>query len=74
LAQPDNQVAVDFDDMQMTDTRQQRLGQRTKAGADFHHGFTSTRGNGIDYLPDDAGIHQKVLAEAFAGHMPRNTR
>src|SRR5574343_1724326 len=67
LLQTGNQVAIDFDDVQVIDTLQQRLGNRPQAGADFDHRIATLRIDGRDNGGNDAAIDQEVLAEAFAG-------
>ena len=67
--EPDDQVAVDFDDMQMIDTRHQRLGNCPQPWANFDDGFIAPGVHGRHDGGDDAGIDQKILTEAFSGNM-----
>ena len=65
--QAGDQVAVDFDDMQMIEASQQRLGDRPQSGADFDNGIAALRVDGRNDGIDDAAIYQEILTEALAG-------
>ena len=65
-AQALRQVTVELDHRQAPEALHQRLGQCRQAGADFNHGLTGLRVDGIDNGLDDAAIGQKMLAETLA--------
>ena len=64
--QPGNDVAVDFNDVQMVEPLQQRFGQGTQPRPDLDHLGVAPGGNGRDNVRDNLLIDQKMLAEAFA--------
>jgi hypothetical protein len=57
----------------MAQALNQRLSQCRKAWANFDHGLTGHRGNGVHDGIDDAAVCQKVLSKAFAGDVPHWT-
>ena len=65
--QPRDDVAVEFDRMQVRQAVEQGLGQRAEAGADLDDGFARLRMDRVDDGVDDAVVDEEILAEAFAG-------
>ena len=65
--QTGDQVAVDFDDMQMIQARHQRLGNRPQTGANLDEYLVFLRPDGGNNGSDDAAINEKILPKAFAG-------
>ncbi len=74
LVQAGDQVAVDFDDVQMIEARQQRLGNCPEAGADFDDRVAALRIDGGDDGIDDAAVNQEILPESFAGDVALHWR
>ena len=60
-------VAVEFDGVQVRQAFEQRLGECAEAGADLDDDIGWLRMDGVDDGMDDAVIDEEVLAEAFAG-------
>ncbi len=72
--QPRDDVAVEFNRVQVRQAVEQGSGQRAEAGADFDHGFARLRMHGVDDGVDDAVVDEEVLAEAFAGGVHEGER
>jgi hypothetical protein len=69
VAQPADQIPVQFHHRQVRHLLQQRERQGALAGADFHHGLAVAGRHRAHQPVDDLGVVQEVLAEAFAGAM-----
>jgi len=68
--QAGDQIAVELDHLQgAAGSVDQRLGQRSLAGADLDQALAGTGVDGPHDARDDARIAQEVLAEALAGPM-----
>jgi hypothetical protein len=67
--QAHDQVAVEFDHMQLVEVIEQQARHRAKTGADFDHGIGACRYDGLDNVLQDLLVGQKILAEAFAGYV-----
>src|SRR5690606_30141629 len=61
-----DQVEVELDHVQACAAVEQAFGQCALAGADLQQTFTLPGVDGAENAMDDAGIVQKILAEAFA--------
>ena len=64
------QIPVQLNDSELTEPFHQRLGQGAQARPDLHHRLTRPRSDKSDDFFNNAGVHQKVLTEAFARQMP----
>jgi hypothetical protein len=60
------EIAIDLDDGQSVDLRQQRAGQRAETRADFDETLAALRRDRSDDAIDVMRIGQKMLAESFA--------
>jgi len=64
-----NEIAIDFDCIEMAHMFEQRRRKRAGSRPDLDNTVAAPRRNGGDDLPDDAGILQKILAEPLSGDM-----
>ena len=64
--QASDEIAIDFDCLEMVHMFEQRRSKRAGSRPDFDNTVGGLRGNGGDDLPDDAGILQKILAEPLS--------
>ena len=69
-AQSRDQVAVEFNGMQVPGVAGKRIGNRTLPGADFNNDIVFGRVHRPDDGIDNAGVGQEVLAKAFARAVP----
>ena len=63
------EIAVDLDDRQAVDPREQRPGQRAQTRADFDDAIVAPRRERLEDALDIARIGQEMLAESFARAM-----
>ena len=70
LLEVGDEVAVDLDDVEMTETLDEGLRHRAEAGADLDHGLALLRADGLNDIADGVGVGKKVLTEALARAMP----
>jgi hypothetical protein len=70
FAQARAQIAVDLDDVQVIESREQRLRQCSEARTDFDDMIASPRIDGPDDALDNRRIDEKVLAEPLPRSVP----
>jgi hypothetical protein len=70
LSQTSAQVAVDLDDVQVLEAREQGDGERSEARPDFDDMIIPPGIDRVDYALDDGRVDEKVLAEPFPRNVP----
>lgn len=70
LPEPGYDIAVNLDDMQMPEMRDQWSGQRAQSRTDFDGHVSRLRRDCRQDIGDDCLVDQKILAKAFAGNVP----
>ena len=69
ISQALRQISVKLNHGERPKPLHQRLCQRRKTGADFHHVLPRLGCNGIDNRIDDSTIRQKMLTKPLAGNV-----
>lgn len=64
-----NQVAVEFDHMQMPEPLRERRRQRTQPRPDLDHQVVGARRDRADDRVDHAHVDEKILTKTFARHV-----